>query len=138
MFCLVYASAGTQKWSRTEVESMLAGFRENNASLDVTGLLLYNEGSFIQVLEGTQSAVIRLYARLLDDTRHENLQLLSVRPIRERTFVAWGMGLVESTDDARSHLSTSRIASAAQSFWNDASWDEILGWFRRCLLSRAG
>ena len=117
---------------------LVARSRRRNEEHGITGALYYGDGRFIQVLEGTQSAVIRLYARLLDDTRHENLQLLSVRPIRERTFVAWGMGLVESTDDARSHLSTSRIASAAQSFWNDASWDEILGWFRRCSLSRAG
>ena len=47
MFCLVYASAGVSNWSPEEVQDMLIGFREKNASLDVTGMLLYKDGSFL-------------------------------------------------------------------------------------------
>ena len=92
MFCLVYASAGTQKWSRTEVESMLAGFRENNASLDVTGLLLYNEGSFIQVLEGDESVVLDLYHKIERDERHHLVTVMLEMPTEQRSFPDWSMG----------------------------------------------
>ena len=62
MFCLVYASAGVSNWSPEEVQDMLIGFREKNASLDVTGMLLYKDGSFLQALEGDEAVVRDLYA----------------------------------------------------------------------------
>ena len=62
MFCLVYASAGVSNWSPEQIQGMLIGFREKNASLDVTGMLLYKDGSFLQALDGDEAVVRDLYA----------------------------------------------------------------------------
>jgi hypothetical protein len=35
--------------------------RENNLRLDVTGMLLYKGGNFMQMLEGEKDAVLGLY-----------------------------------------------------------------------------
>jgi len=93
MFCLVYASAGVTEWSALEVEAMLLGFREKNASLNITGLLLYKDGSFLQALEGEESVVRKLYDTIASDPRHQQVTLMLEIPIEERSFPDWSMGL---------------------------------------------
>ena len=93
MFCLVYASAGVSEWSPSEVEEMLLRFREKNAQLNITGLLLYKDGSFLQALEGEESVVRELYQRIAIDPRHQQVTLLLEVPIEERSFPDWSMGL---------------------------------------------
>ena len=93
MFCLVYASAGVTEWSASEVEAMLLGFRAKNASLNITGLLLYKDGSFLQALEGEESVVRKLYDTIASDPRHQQVTPMLEIPIEERSFPDWSMGL---------------------------------------------
>ena len=93
MFCLVYASAGVSNWSPEQVQDMLIGFREKNASLDVTGMLLYKDGSFLQALEGDEAVVRDLYATIAVDDRHQQVTLIIELPVETRSFSDWSMGL---------------------------------------------
>ena len=93
MFCLVYASAGVSNWSPEQVQDMLIGFREKNASLDVTGMLLYKEGSFLQALEREEAVVRDLYATIEGDDRHQQVTLIIEFPVETRSFSDWSMGL---------------------------------------------
>jgi hypothetical protein len=49
---------------------------------------------FIQVIEGGRAAVNRLYNRIIADTRHTEVTLLSYEEIDERRFAGWAMGQV--------------------------------------------
>jgi hypothetical protein len=51
-------------------------------------------GIFLQVLEGGRSAVNKLYNRIVADTRHTDVELLSYEEIGERRFAGWSMGQV--------------------------------------------
>ena len=93
MFCLVYASAGVSNWSYKEVQDMLIGFREKNAALDITGMLLYKNGSFLQALEGDEEIVRHLYATIARDNRHQQVTLIIEFPVEARSFPDWSMGL---------------------------------------------
>ncbi|WP_336245489.1 BLUF domain-containing protein [Hymenobacter psoromatis] len=57
----------------------------------ITGVLMYGEGQFIQVLEGCPAAVRRLYARIAADPRHGRLEILADGPMRWREFQGWHM-----------------------------------------------
>jgi len=72
---------------------MLIGFREKNASLDVRGMLLYKDGSFLQALEGDEAVVRDLYATIAGDDRHQQVTLIIEFPVETRSFSDWSMGL---------------------------------------------
>jgi hypothetical protein len=55
-------------------------------------MLLYLNGSFMQVLEGEEAAVDETYARILLDDRHTGAMLIEREPIDGRSFGRWSMG----------------------------------------------
>lgn len=93
---LVYASAASVNFSDEELRDLLAISRENNAKEGVTGVLLFMEGSFLQVLEGGKGAVEELYERISLDQRHGKVVLLLRRFVDERAFGDWAMGYVNA------------------------------------------
>ncbi|MBC3883321.1 BLUF domain-containing protein [Undibacterium sp. LX40W] len=64
----------------------------NNTALTVTGMLLFAQGRFLQVLEGERKDVHHTYEKIRDDSRHDHVTLLADKPIQERSFSHWNMG----------------------------------------------
>ncbi len=78
--------------TREDLRVLLATSRKNNAELGVTGMLLYKDGNFMQVLEGEEVAVRRLYARIAADPRHGSEITLQEGFSEGRQFPDWSMG----------------------------------------------
>lgn len=76
IYQLLYVSGAVGRPTEEEVEQILAVSRRNNAELGVTGMLLYADGAFIQVLEGEESTVKTLSHRISRDPRHRNYMVL--------------------------------------------------------------
>ena len=91
---LLYASNTSRDVSQDVLDDILAASRRNNPRDGITGMLLYVEGGFMQVLEGGRETVNRLYARIANDPRHQDVTLLSYQEIDERRFASWTMGHV--------------------------------------------
>ena len=92
MLSLVYASSAVKLFSEAELVEILKQSRENNLEADITGMLLYKDGNFIQALEGPDGAVEAVYESIKKDPRHRNIILLGKDPIKERQFSDWSMG----------------------------------------------
>lgn len=92
VFQLGYASAATHPFTDEELVELLTTSRSNNAGRGVSGLLLYHEGSFLQVLEGEREVVEKLFDKIAEDPRHTNKLLLFRRERVERCFDEWTMG----------------------------------------------
>lgn len=60
MFRLIYVSSATAPFTEQQLEELLQESRRNNLSADITGMLLYREGKFMQTLEGPEVAVKKL------------------------------------------------------------------------------
>ncbi len=90
----MYASRATPNIEQEALLAILRRSKANNPALGVTGVLCFSEGIFLQVLEGGRSAVNRLYNRIVADTRHADVELLSYEEIGERRFAGWSMGQV--------------------------------------------
>jgi len=88
---LLYASNTQRDASDSLLEDILAASRRNNAACAVTGVLLYSDGGFMQVLEGEDAAVEQTFARICSDKRHWNTSVLLDR-VAPRAFGAWSMG----------------------------------------------
>lgn len=89
---LIYVSSAVEELDDAELDRILLSARQHNAELDVTGMLLYQQGSFMQVLEGEAAAVDAIYQRIGQDRRHYGLILLTREPVAERSFPEWRMG----------------------------------------------
>lgn len=76
------------------VARILAQSRVNNARRGLVGALYFGDGCFFQCLEGPTLEVDRLYATLLRDPRHTDLQVLSRRSIPCTGFSTWAMKYV--------------------------------------------
>jgi superfamily II DNA or RNA helicase len=88
----IYASAASRDFETDELADLLQAARENNARLGLTGMLLYAEGGFFQVLEGQPDVVEALYAKIERDRRHAQVTLVIKEPIPKRYFDDWTMG----------------------------------------------
>ena len=89
---LVYTSTAATPFHGSGLESLLDQARRFNADHDVTGILLYRDGRFIQVLEGQAATVDQLMSRIASDERHESVRVLLTELIEHRRFDEWRMG----------------------------------------------
>lgn len=89
---LIYYSELQQSMSETEIDNLLKQSHQNNHQNDVTGILFFSGKDFIQVLEGTEPVIIKLYAKIMDDPRHHHCQLLDISFGQSRFFSEWAMG----------------------------------------------
>ena len=105
LYTIVYASTATKEMSDDDLLLILEKSRTFNQLNGVTGLLLYREGFFIQVLEGEENIIDTLYEKIEHDIRHYNPLLIFKRPITERHFGQWAMGFRSPDLDALKKIS---------------------------------
>jgi hypothetical protein len=89
---LVYVSFASHDLTDDELRDILRVARTTNQKLDITGMLLYRDGFFIQALEGDKEKVEPLYDKIKNDPRHKNVTLVYSLPIETRSFHNWSMG----------------------------------------------
>lgn len=92
VFQLVYISAATHDFTDSELEELLANARRNNLELGLSGMLIYHENCFIQVLEGPENVVQQLFSKIEEDPRHANTRVLFKGEVKGRSFKDWTMG----------------------------------------------
>ncbi len=92
LYELVYVSSAVRPMAVDELDRLLEGARAHNHSVGVTGMLLYADGTFIQVLEGRQQAVETLFAHIRNDTRHAQVIIIHQGSLEKRNFSDWKMG----------------------------------------------
>jgi hypothetical protein len=100
MLQIIYASAASKPFTHRELVALLKIVREKNSAASISGMLLYHEGSFLQVLEGPDKDVDALYSKIQLDPRHGSFMLLLREPVQGREFENWSMGFVDTTHAA--------------------------------------
>ena len=91
---LMYASRAADTVRADTLNAILKRAMQHNPALGVTGVLCFSGEVFLQVLEGGRTQVSRLYNRIAQDPRHQDVVLLSYDEIDERSFASWAMGQV--------------------------------------------
>ncbi len=105
---LIYVSRATSLYSREELAELVRRSSVSNARRDISGALIYSDGYFLQLLEGADSGLVALLARIASDSRHYDVQQLSLRPILSRSFQGWGMSFLHEENTL--HADRVRIA----------------------------
>ena len=94
VFQAFYVSRASTPYDDAAVRAILQSSRRNNARLEVTGCLLFSGRCFAQVLEGDESTVRALTARIASDPRHDAIRILSESTRPEREYADWSMGFL--------------------------------------------
>lgn len=98
MKCIVYISLESRRLDRADIHDILRTSRERNQARDVTGVLMFYDGLFLQVLEGEDGHLDELLADLRQDRRHHEVRILLDESITQRHFPDWSMALVDLAD----------------------------------------
>lgn len=120
---LIYSSKAVQAFSDVEVQALLDRARAFNATQGISGVLLYADGQFIQVLEGPAAAVDALLVNIENDPRHDHVRVLMRRRLPHRDFAEWHMAFRQvGAGTLASHPNLSRFFDA------DFSPQQFLPW----------
>lgn len=112
MIRLLYHSQASQPLSESEAHALLETARRNNEALGVTGVLVRGGDTYMQILEGPEDSVFKLYVRIMDDPRHRNCGILYVSPAKTRIFQKWSMGVIQGDPSQYEKLVDLREACA--------------------------
>ncbi len=102
---IIYVSSASSLLSGEELSGLLTSFRERNALHDITGMLLYQDGNIMQVLEGRQAAVEGLFQNIQKDVRHSGVIVLIKEAIEQREFNDWSMSYRDLSGSAQEGFS---------------------------------
>jgi muconolactone delta-isomerase len=89
---IVYASEATEAFNKESLHNLLETARIRNSKLDITGLLLYEDKSFLQVIEGRPSVIKALFNKIKKDSRHKHVAKILEITSHEKSFEEWTMG----------------------------------------------
>ena len=95
----IYASTPSPEFRESALPALLKNARRANLERGISGMLLYIDGSFFQVLEGSAHAVDAVYCAIKGDPRHRRVTLIIREPILERNFGDWTMGFANVAPD---------------------------------------
>lgn len=88
---LLYVSTGVRLFEDTELFELLEQSRLDNRRFETTGMLLYFDGTFAEVLEGMEDSVREAHSRTREDARHKDVTVMIKTPIERRYFPEWLM-----------------------------------------------
>jgi len=118
---IVYVSFSSKALNNAELKALLKVIRQKNKANGISGLLLYNNSTFIQVIEGLEDTLHQVFEKIKKDTRHTNVVILLEEAIQSRTFPGWYMGFQQ----IRGHQ-TKKIKGFSD-FMNDSSSELLKG-----------
>lgn len=96
---LVYVSNRKSTCTQEEIDKIVDSCKKNNPQLNITGVLLYSDTKFIQLVEGEAKVITELYDKIKKDPRHSNPIMISYNAIKEKAFPSWHMGTKQMGND---------------------------------------
>lgn len=104
MHHIIYQSTETRRLSDEELQQLLVQWRASNQRQGITGILLYSEGQFLQIIEGEEATVRTLFDKISRNYYHVHVDKLADGPIPSRCFTGWSMGYVPLVPEAFSRV----------------------------------
>ena len=105
-----YVSRAAAPVDSNALAALEGAARMHNRAAGITGLLVFDAGYYVQVLEGPAGAVDATLARIRRDPRHEEMDLVLDTPIDARSFGRWALASI----DLRAPAASVDIADLAE------------------------
>lgn len=104
---IVFMSTAIRPFSELELSNLSLIASSNNERAGITGLLIYCDGNFIEVLEGEKDKLDTMFGKIARDPRHTEIEVLLSTRIKERNFISSSMGVLNMA--RMEHLDRERI-----------------------------
>jgi len=92
---LTYISRAAANLTTQELDKIAEISIAKNQAAGITGVLLYLNGIFFQILEGESEIIDQLYVKIIKDQRHDSVLCLKTEQnIQQRLFPDWAMKTV--------------------------------------------
>jgi len=120
LYSLVYVSTATRLLAMDDIGRLLDKARQRNLDQDVTGVLLYSDGNFMQCLEGPAARLASVYETIKSDSLHFGIIDLVRESIESREFSEWSMAfrvagaLGASSPTHQDELLSERLSSSGE------------------------
>ncbi|TVZ27320.1 FAD-dependent sensor of blue light [Gillisia sp. Hel_I_86] len=75
-YAISYVSSVNPSLTEEKIQQVLNYSRNRNNENGITGILLYSDGNFFQVLEGKKELLESLFSRVKTDKRHQNVMVI--------------------------------------------------------------
>lgn len=124
MHRIIYFSSATHFFNLEELDSLLLKSRIRNLANGITGLLIYIDGDFIQILEGEKEKVQNLFNLIKLDKRHSTVISVFNQKVPKRMFENWAMGFSKQTIESlrkNSNFSTLNLDELKESKGNNVT-----------------
>ena len=92
LITLTFSSTENFSMNDKDIEEILVTSRANNKRNDITSMMLYKDGIFLQSIEGLEEKVVELFEIISKDNRHTVNELLWSEYIPNREFENLPMG----------------------------------------------
>ncbi len=98
---IVYVSRAVKDISREDLDALFKSTTLNNEDLEITGILMYNEQTFLQVLEGEYAIINSLFETIKTDSRHNSIFKLVDTTKGSRIFSQYktGFSIITEKED---------------------------------------
>lgn len=96
---IIYSSKAVDAFSKAALVDLLEQARKRNQAAGISGMLIYADSSFLQIMEGEADAVDALFGRIRLDPRHRDIRLLCDKYLSKRRFGQWSMGFAHQDRD---------------------------------------
>lgn len=99
---------------------------ERNQIDNVTGILCYGNGYFLQCVEGSEQALTNLKNRLLVDDRHKELKILDFSGITKRRFASWSLRSITLERWMTKEPELKKLMPFKPYEWDSNEWQKFL------------
>lgn len=108
---LVYTSVAAPSLDGGGLFQLVQQLQVNNARNDITGLLIFADGRFFQVIEGEYGQVQSLFRKIERDSRHHSVSQIMSNRLAVRQFQRWRMRRVRAPNTREAWLEFRRLVS---------------------------
>lgn len=96
VYQLIYRSQSRGIPLQKDIDVILEKSIRNNKETGITGLLMYRERFFLQLLEGPRDTVIKCFEKIKEDKRHQNVEIVMQTEAENPAFSKWSMATLSS------------------------------------------
>ncbi|OWS71846.1 hypothetical protein CBI30_05185 [Polynucleobacter aenigmaticus] len=104
MYQLIYVSSAVMNFARPEFMELALHTGARNVKFGITGMLVFKDGSFMQVLEGNEEIIKTLYAKIEVDPRHTLVSVIHEGEISMREYGSWAMTYFNHDTEQYDHI----------------------------------
>lgn len=137
MHLIAYVSSfNAKKYDPDEVlEEIVNVAKVENAKRQITGVLFYLNGVFLQIIEGEEALLRQLMSNIEKDKRHSNIEYLIDTKVEQRGFQKWNMDSFHL--DSKQKISRDTIKDLTEGFKiNLLPRSDMLAYYYKALLKQ--